>query len=43
MIDQIFIALPGSFIVTFAIWIAYRAMNKHDLDESHIDRCFKGM
>ena len=40
--DRPIIALPVSFIVTFAI-DAYRAMNKHDLDESHIDRCFKGM
>lgn len=43
MVDPIFIALPVSFIVTFTIWAVYRAMKKHDLDDNHLDRCFKGL
>ncbi|HSV96482.1 MAG TPA: sodium:solute symporter family protein [Spirochaetota bacterium] len=43
MIDPIFIALPVSFLVTFTIWVFYRAMKKHDLEDSHLDRCFKGI
>jgi hypothetical protein len=43
MIDPIFIALPVSFVVTFSVWAVYRAIKKHDLEDSHLERCFKGI
>ncbi|MDD5602929.1 MAG: sodium:solute symporter family protein [Eubacteriales bacterium] len=41
MVDPIFIALPVSLIVTFALWLILRNNKKHAMDSALIEKCFK--
>lgn len=41
--DAVIIALPISVIVTAVVWMVYTIKNKQDIDNTHIDRCFKGI
>ncbi|MCX8129241.1 MAG: sodium:solute symporter family protein [Clostridia bacterium] len=43
MIGTTFVALPASIIVTLAVWAAYTARKKYDLDKKHIAKCFEGI
>lgn len=43
MIGTTFVALPASIIVTLAVWIAFAASKKHDLQGNHVAKCFDGI
>lgn len=43
MIGTDFVALPVSVIITGVIWAIYAFNEKHDLERSHIEKCFTGI
>ncbi|TYQ16082.1 UNVERIFIED_CONTAM: SSS family solute:Na+ symporter [Acetivibrio alkalicellulosi] len=41
--DAVIIALPVSIIVTGAVWLIYKLMNQKDIEDIHVNKCFKGI
>ncbi|RCX20802.1 SSS family solute:Na+ symporter [Anaerobacterium chartisolvens] len=43
MIGTTFVALPVSVAVTFAVWAAVSLRKRHDMQISHVEKCFEGI
>ncbi|MDQ2085726.1 sodium:solute symporter family protein [Herbivorax sp. ANBcel31] len=41
--DPVIIALPISIVVTAVVWLIYKFNNKKDIDQKHVEKCFKGI